>query len=239
MVPAPAQNHRPPGPPAKALLVPLLVPFLAARILRRPRAMPIAPGWRRLAAFAVDYLVIAAYLGLLAGIALTLRRVTGLALDPPRTLRDRLVGEAISTTLLTLPVALYFALAESSPWRATLGKRVLGLRVSGPGGRRLSFGRSLLRSLLKLAPWEAAHAALWHTPGWPVHPEPGPATAVGSGLALLGAGWYALSLFVGDRRTPYDRAAGSGVVAARRDGEDARAYPGERRRGDLSPTSQR
>jgi uncharacterized RDD family membrane protein YckC len=211
--------------------------------------MPVAPGWRRLAAFAVDYLVIAAYLGLLAGVALTLRRVTGLTLDPPRTLRDRLVGEAVSTSLLTLPVALYFALAEASPWRASLGKRVLGLRVDGPGGRRLPFGRSLLRSLLKLAPWEVAHAALWHTPGWPVHPEPGPVTVVGSALSLLGAGWYALSLFVGDRRTPYDRAAGAEVVAARRaggepmpargDGEGGGAYPGERRRGDLSPTSQR
>jgi uncharacterized RDD family membrane protein YckC len=225
--------------------------------------MRVAPGWRRLAAFAVDYLVIAAYLGLLAGLALTLRRVTGLAPDPPRTLRDRLIGEALSTSLLTLPVALYFALAESSPRGATLGKRALGLRVvgpggpagqaegraspSGPGGRRLSFGRSLLRSALKLAPWEAAHAALWHTPGWPTHPEPGAATVAGSALALLGAGWYALSLFVGDRRTPYDRAAGSVVVAASPSdggaapagGAGAGAYPGERRRGDLSPTSQR
>jgi uncharacterized RDD family membrane protein YckC len=178
--------------------------------------VPTVPGWRRLAAFAVDYLLIAIYLVLLGGVGGALRRRTGMALEAPRTRRGRLLGQAMSAGALTLPVALYFALNEAAPGQATPGKRALGLRVVGTAtaGGRLPLRRSLLRSAVKLAPWEVAHAALWQTPGWPARPEPGAATVTGAALALLGAAWYTACLFTGDRRTPYDRAAGSRVVEA-------------------------
>ncbi len=63
-------------------------------------------------------------------------------------------------TLLTmsLPVWLYFSLFELSPWKATPGKRLLGLQtLSLAGAAGLTFGRSLLRTLIKLLPWEIAH----------------------------------------------------------------------------------
>lgn len=44
---------------------------------------------------------------------------------------------------------LYFALLESSPWQATLGKLALGLRVTDLDGRRISFPRALGRYLAK------------------------------------------------------------------------------------------
>ncbi|HEX4141765.1 MAG TPA: RDD family protein [Candidatus Methylacidiphilales bacterium] len=37
---------------------------------------------------------------------------------------------------------LYFALMESSAWQATIGKKVLGLRVTGMDGQRIGFGRA-------------------------------------------------------------------------------------------------
>lgn len=40
---------------------------------------------------------------------------------------------------------LYFALAESSAWHATLGKRLLGLYVVDLGGKRVDFWRASLR----------------------------------------------------------------------------------------------
>ena len=40
---------------------------------------------------------------------------------------------------------LYFAIHESSSWRATLGKRLLGLYVGDQGGRPISFWRASLR----------------------------------------------------------------------------------------------
>jgi uncharacterized RDD family membrane protein YckC len=37
---------------------------------------------------------------------------------------------------------LYYALLESSAWRATLGKKALGLEVTDLGGARITFGRA-------------------------------------------------------------------------------------------------
>lgn len=47
-----------------------------------------------------------------------------------------------------LPV-LYFSLMESSPWQATLGKKVVGLYVTDVKGHRLSIGRAAGRFLAK------------------------------------------------------------------------------------------
>ncbi|BCK77562.1 hypothetical protein AA0242T_1114 [Acetobacter aceti NRIC 0242] len=45
---------------------------------------------------------------------------------------------------------LYFVLLEASPLRGTLGKLVLGLRVSDLMGNRISLLRSLVRNLVKM-----------------------------------------------------------------------------------------
>jgi uncharacterized RDD family membrane protein YckC len=44
---------------------------------------------------------------------------------------------------------LYFAVMESSPWQATLGKKLLGLYVTDIHGQRLTFGRATGRTLAK------------------------------------------------------------------------------------------
>ncbi len=48
-----------------------------------------------------------------------------------------------------IPQWLYFALQESSAARATIGKRIVGLRVSDAGGNRLGFGQASARWLIK------------------------------------------------------------------------------------------
>jgi uncharacterized RDD family membrane protein YckC len=40
-------------------------------------------------------------------------------------------------------------LLEASPWRATVGKRVMGLQITDQDGRRISFGRAFLRTVLR------------------------------------------------------------------------------------------
>jgi len=45
---------------------------------------------------------------------------------------------------------LYHALAEATSWQGTPGKRLLGLKVIGPSGRRASFFRTLPRFVAKL-----------------------------------------------------------------------------------------
>lgn len=54
----------------------------------------------------------------------------------------------------------YVALSESSPWRATIGKRLLGLCVTDIGGKRRGIGRSVLRTAVKLLPWDLAHLTI-------------------------------------------------------------------------------
>ena len=51
--------------------------------------------------------------------------------------------------VLTIGGWLYSAFAESSPRRATLGKRLLGLQVVTADGGRVSFGQATVRHLMK------------------------------------------------------------------------------------------
>jgi uncharacterized RDD family membrane protein YckC len=170
------------------------------------QAYGAAPGWRRLLAFGLDYLVIAAYIATLTAASFAVRQFLQLSIGSPTTLRERLLGHAIA----------FFSLMEASVHQATVGKRALGLRVVTTQGGRVPVGRALLRSALKFAPWELAHTALWHTPGvFTATAAPTPINWVGYGLSVVGAGWYIVSLFVGSRRTPYDRAAGTRVVCVR------------------------
>ncbi len=60
-----------------------------------------------------------------------------------------LVILAVLPLVIMLAVWFYFAVLESSPWQATLGKMALGLRVSDIKAHRLTLGRSMGRSLAK------------------------------------------------------------------------------------------
>ena len=55
--------------------------------------------------------------------------------------------------LIQLVSWLYFAAFESSPWQATPGKKVLGLRVTDLEGKRLSFIRASGRYFGKIISW--------------------------------------------------------------------------------------
>lgn len=61
---------------------------------------------------------------------------------------------------ISLPIWCYFALSESSPWRATVGKRLLGLYVTDTAGSRLGVGRAFLRTAVKLLPWDLSHLTI-------------------------------------------------------------------------------
>lgn len=152
---------------------------------------------RRLLAFSLDWVVMAAWGTLLFG-AVTI--ATGG--DPPRP-SGPWTAQGIGFLTMTLPVVLYFALSESSAWRGSLGKRALGLAVSQETGGRLPFGRALLRSSVKLAPWEIGHLVAQQAAfsgeggfsGWVWGPV---------ALAFLGPAWW-LGALAARGRTPYDR----------------------------------
>ena len=56
------------------------------------------------------------------------------------------IGPAVASCIVTL---IYCVWLESSPWQATLGKKILGLKVVDVDGERITFGRSSKRNLAK------------------------------------------------------------------------------------------
>ena len=160
--------------------------------------------WRRLAAWAVDWLIVSAYAASLVPLGLLL---------VDRSVRlPSLVWNAAAFVVLIVPATVWLAAWESSRSAATPGKRLLGLRVrvlrEGDVGRR----RAAARNVLKVAlPWELGHAAAF------LLADPrasGSTVLIGMSSAVIAcavAAGYVASLFIGTGRTPYDHAAGGRV----------------------------
>lgn len=79
--------------------------------------------------------------------------------------------EAYTLLTISLPTWLYFALTERLPWRGTLGKRLMKLQTLDIYTRgRLNLTQAILRTLIKLLPWEITHLTIniptpmWHDP---------------------------------------------------------------------------
>ena len=168
---------------------------------------------KRVAAFALDYLIIASYLVVLLGIGVGVTFAfgplgrTGWFLSP-------MVLDAMAFLTAVLPVILYFAFQESSSAQATWGKRKMGLKVVNAHDQRLKTPQAFVRAAIKFLPWQMAHTSLFHIPGWPFAPEePTQMVAVGLILAQTLAVAYLILLGIGKaHRTPYDWASGAFVV---------------------------
>ena len=114
--------------------------------------------WKRLGAFALDYLII---LGYLVGVVVLSLFANTLFSANQWLFSDRVRAQVLAFLLVTLPVTLYFAVAESSVRQATWGKGRLNLKVGDRDGNRIGFWRSLVRTLLKFVPWEISHTLIW------------------------------------------------------------------------------
>jgi uncharacterized RDD family membrane protein YckC len=105
--------------------------------------------WLRAVAFAIDNLV----LGIIAGwvILKPMMDRAGIPLDNPMVLLTDTSRQVLALKLACVAAGwLYWALLESSAWQATLGKKMLGLRVTDLEGRRVSFARASGRYFGKL-----------------------------------------------------------------------------------------
>jgi uncharacterized RDD family membrane protein YckC len=99
-------------------------------------------------------------------------------------LRQRLIGsdewlmaggvplEIYTLLTISLPTWLYFAWSEQSIWQATIGKRVFRLTVTDLRGDRIGFGRAMLRTVIKLLPWEISHLTVNLPTSIMYEPEP-------------------------------------------------------------------
>jgi len=117
-----------------------------------PVTLPPAGFWIRLIAAAIDlgllivpFCVFVSFCAAAMGISNPFfNHRSGMPLnDTLRELGPVLLAVCIS--FFALQSWLYFALSECSAWRATLGKRLLGLYVADESGQRVDFWRSSLR----------------------------------------------------------------------------------------------
>ncbi len=170
-------------------------------ILRHP--------WRRIAAWLIHCALILLWAGLLAAIGVPLYRA-GIIGDPPLALAN-----LVAALVLVVPAVLVLAALDAGPKAATIGKRIMGLRLTDVAGARVTYARAALRNALKLGlPWLIAHAAvygLWE--GSPTDAIPTwvwPLLAVAYAIPIV---WLA-SIFVRVGRSPYDQLTRTVVVDA-------------------------
>ncbi len=110
--------------------------------------MAYANFWKRSAAYLIDSLI---YGGLGAIINNVLSVFIGLALGVSTKGKEPDLGTMFLMFVITMAIqfviwAAYYAWPESSSWQATIGKKILGLKVTDTNGQRISFGRSLWRN---------------------------------------------------------------------------------------------
>ncbi len=98
--------------------------------------------WVRAIAFLIDSLIALPVLGAVAVIPYALESGQGRASYP-------ITGASVMIAALLYGL-LYPAIIEASSYRATLGKRMLGLRVVSLTGRQISFGQGLGRTIGKV-----------------------------------------------------------------------------------------
>lgn len=171
-----------------------------------------ASPWRRIAAWCLDYLVIAAYLVMLTALSLGLN-ATPLRSGFNSAMSNAVTAELLGFVFLTAPVVMYFAILEASSWQATLGKRAVGVVVVGASRGRLALGRALAREGLRFLPWELSHALLWRVALAPDKNSVSGWVTWGFVVVYLLVLAYLVTLFVGSQhRTLYDRVAGSYVL---------------------------
>ena len=110
--------------------------------------------WRRVGATDIDYAVLFVCIIVIQFLALLI--VRAIMMPPPMdpNVRLKIIFLAFVFQLmiyLGVPL-LYFAVLESSSMQASLGKRLLRLRVTRADGGRLSFWRAMGRNFLKFTP---------------------------------------------------------------------------------------
>ncbi|MCJ2178156.1 RDD family protein [Novosphingobium album (ex Hu et al. 2023)] len=110
---------------------------------------PYGGFWWRVLAYFIDYIILQIGLSVLSG-------VFGIGLGASMTMMDpasqSVMMPSMLFTVLGVSFAmtwLYFALMESSPMQATVGKLAVGLVVTDLNGNRISFARATGRFFAK------------------------------------------------------------------------------------------
>ncbi|HVA18434.1 MAG TPA: RDD family protein [Candidatus Dormibacteraeota bacterium] len=129
-------------------------PYPAYNVAAPARAIAYAGFWLRFVAWIIDTIVLQIAFTFIMFPFMAASGLRGALMNrPPQTPEEFLVFFNMFSKIILISVIvswLYFALMESSPWQATLGKKALGLEVTDLDGRRISFPRATGRYFGKI-----------------------------------------------------------------------------------------
>ena len=116
--------------------------------------MKYAGFWRRFVAYLIDAILFAVVFFVVGGLlgVTEVNLVGRIGEDTASYTRAADASEGTQWTVQIVGIVLvwlYFALLESSPRQATLGKMAIGIKVTDLNGNRISFGRATGRHFAK------------------------------------------------------------------------------------------
>lgn len=189
------------------------MPSASAVSTWRPR--PVA----RVRSWLGDWLVVAGWLGVLGLVGLLVRPLLdGSAAPWSPSQRDLLVADLLITLATVVPYVIYLSVTESSPRRATVGKRWAGLVVADASGGPATAGQVWFRNIVKALPWQLAHLGVSRA----IFEVQLPLALTLTVLSLVLAAACMAPALVGGRGV-HDRLAGTRVQRAAVHGPDAAA----------------
>ncbi|MBN2388938.1 MAG: RDD family protein [Anaerolineales bacterium] len=170
---------------------------------------------RRIAAYLLDYFLLSVVLISLQGVIFLVGQGF-----PYNLLHTGPQIELWVVLSISLPVWLYFALGECSSHKATPGKRLFRLQVTNLRGARIGFGRAIIRTVIKLIPWELTHLTLMlPVPLWW---DSSPGLRSGILIVYVLIGIYILTMFLNKRRQSVHDLIAQTIVVDTRKQEKAR-----------------
>lgn len=173
-----------------------------------------APLQRRFLALGIDGLLIVTYAAVLLAGMLAAYHVWAHHVPDLFALYGPWGAHALGFVALTLPVGIYFIATELSSSHASIGKRLMRIHVVTVRKGRLSARQTVLRTVVKLLPWELAHTAIyWLVDATRRHSQPSFATQglllLANVLPIIYVAWVVVRR---DHRGPHDFAAQTAVV---------------------------
>ena len=135
-----------PSPAAPPPLQPLPVEQQPAQNVWQTRApnQPVAYAgfWLRLVAYIIDAIILG-MAGVIAFFPLFRANIHAFTTQNPWEVYTSMSRPLFAIRLLALMLGwIYYASMESSSWQATLGKKILGLKVTDLAGNRITFARA-------------------------------------------------------------------------------------------------
>ena len=104
--------------------------------------MAYAGFWLRLVAYIIDAIILG-MVGVFAFFPLFMANIHTFRTQNPWEVYTSMSRPLFAIRLLALMLSwIYYASLESSSWQATLGKKLLGLRVTDLAGNRITFARA-------------------------------------------------------------------------------------------------